>query len=760
MAINKKLIHFQRLASFKEQLAANNILDTSIVFIKDAQQIWTHGQYYAVPEGYVKEAPEDGSSYIRRNKSWEVLQEKEVYVGTIEPSTDYKLWADSSTDELKYYNGEEWIIISGAKEVMETMLLTLSSNQTQPDSNLTDISIVVEYSDIQEVATWKGSELTFSIPMGLEYTITVGEVEGYATPAVKTYTAVAGVTRSVTMIYNKTKLTVNRSSNQSEDLGESTVTATYGSKSQTKNYSSGVNSVVFDIPTRETVTLTFSGIDGYATPQDQSVLVEDATASCTGTYQTEILTLNVSSTGGTLSGYSINISNVGTQTTSTGTYKIPFGTTYKITASEVDEYITPVDNTTYTANQASRTITVTYVYSPPTDLSMVDIYGNKRASATTANCYVVKESGTYRIPLVYGNAIVNGSTNGTSYRKNNGSHSMKFVNYKGAQIVSPFIEADTSKVVSSAQLSIADTDNIFTDISVVSGGTSTTSISNCGYIRFTVASIPDTGANGVISIKDSSGIIMWNWHIWVWKDSLTPVTITNYSRNTYNILPVNLASKWDKSSSTPTQIKNWFYQWGRPTPMLCPAAYNSSSNATSYGALKFSVESRASDFQMGIKNPTTFYKGGTYIYDYGWFDTSGCYNLWDQACTSAGCSDNNVVKTVYDPCPPGFKMPNGNTFTGFATRSDNSPEVVGKFKNGWYFKKNSSDTTGVFFPASGERKYTHGELISVGEYGQVWSSASYDLGNVYKLEFNEYRADYEAYYLSSYGLSVRPVTES
>lgn len=47
MAINKKLIHFQKLATFKEQLAANNILDTSIVFIKDAQQIWTHGQLYS-----------------------------------------------------------------------------------------------------------------------------------------------------------------------------------------------------------------------------------------------------------------------------------------------------------------------------------------------------------------------------------------------------------------------------------------------------------------------------------------------------------------------------------------------------------------------------------------------------------------------------------------------------------------------------------------------------------------------------------------
>ena len=46
MAINKKLIHFQNLADFETRLANNEILNTSIVFIKDAKKIWTHGNYY------------------------------------------------------------------------------------------------------------------------------------------------------------------------------------------------------------------------------------------------------------------------------------------------------------------------------------------------------------------------------------------------------------------------------------------------------------------------------------------------------------------------------------------------------------------------------------------------------------------------------------------------------------------------------------------------------------------------------------------
>ena len=46
MAINKKLIHFKSKENFDKEVANNNILDTSICFIQDSQQIWTHGQVY------------------------------------------------------------------------------------------------------------------------------------------------------------------------------------------------------------------------------------------------------------------------------------------------------------------------------------------------------------------------------------------------------------------------------------------------------------------------------------------------------------------------------------------------------------------------------------------------------------------------------------------------------------------------------------------------------------------------------------------
>lgn len=55
MAINKKLIHFKKEASFKPELDSGNILQTSIVFIQDTKKIWTHGQYYNCDDSTILE---------------------------------------------------------------------------------------------------------------------------------------------------------------------------------------------------------------------------------------------------------------------------------------------------------------------------------------------------------------------------------------------------------------------------------------------------------------------------------------------------------------------------------------------------------------------------------------------------------------------------------------------------------------------------------------------------------------------------------
>jgi hypothetical protein len=76
-------------------------------------------------------------------------------------------------------------------------------------------------------------------------------------------------------------------------------------------------------------------------------------------------------------------------------------------------------------------------------------------------------------------------------------------------------------------------------------------------------------------------------------------------------------------------------------------------------------------------------------------------------------------------------MPNGNTFTGF-----NTSTVVGPFTNGYYFKKNSSDSIGTFFPASGYID-SSGLLYNVGSIGSIWLSAAKSVNHAYHLEFSD-----------------------
>jgi hypothetical protein len=96
-----------------------------------------------------------------------------------------------------------------------------------------------------------------------------------------------------------------------------------------------------------------------------------------------------------------------------------------------------------------------------------------------------------------------------------------------------------------------------------------------------------------------------------------------------------------------------------------------------------------------------------------------------------GCSDNITVKTVYDPSPVGFKVPNGNTFNFFNN-------YVSSLSFGYYFKRNDSDTTGIFFPKSGYRSGSSGDICRTGisGLGKVWTSAVSSNLYAYSLSFS------------------------
>jgi hypothetical protein len=286
------------------------------------------------------------------------------------------------------------------------------------------------------------------------------------------------------------------------------------------------------------------------------------------------------------------------------------------------------------------------------------------------------------------------------------------------------------------------------NITLVKGGA-------CKYVQFDVTNIWSSSCNAVISVLDADGTIMWSWFIWL-KNDLKTTTITNSSSVNYDILSLHLASVYSGTSSY-----NWYYQWGRHIPQPGPNSLGSNSEESSnYGVRTFTISSNpASSLGEAIRNPhVCYHKGSSSV---GWFGTSSFYNLWDANCTNIGASDNDVVKTVYDPCPVGFKMPNGNTFTGFTK--------IGTIANGELLTRYEGDTTGILFEYTGGRHCSDGDLMQVGYYGWVWTSASgYDSAYsgkndvkyclYFRVSYNPTTQEsYNTYAASAF--SVRPVKE-
>lgn len=172
-----------------------------------------------------------------------------------------------------------------------------------------------------------------------------------------------------------------------------------------------------------------------------------------------------------------------------------------------------------------------------------------------------------------------------------------------------------------------------------------------GYVYFKV---PFTNkGNAVIAVYDGengTGNILWSWHIWVTDlDGLTtPLDYGSYVPG-WKLMKVSLGVL--ESADVPL-----FYQWGRKDPFYRYATYNVAEyvegtvHPTPYYYNSSSVAG-------AIEHPMSFYYGAsnTYVWDTGTLGDR--VNLW-----------KDDSKTIYDPCPAGWKVMSGTTL---ATAIDN-----------------------------------------------------------------------------------------
>ncbi|MCE8973430.1 fimbrillin family protein [Bacteroides fragilis] len=382
----------------------------------------------------------------------------------------------------------------------------------------------------------------------------------------------------------------------------------------------------------------------------------------------------------------------------------------------------------------------------------------------TANCYVVSAPGYYSFPLVYGNALKNRSTNESAYKTSNtGSNILShFINHAGNAITDPYIRNNADCTPAKAELVWQDAPNLVTDIKYNNTGN--------GNISFTVDKNTIRQGNAIIAIKDAGDNVLWSWHIWVTDEDINnAIEITNFQGKKYKLMSVNLG--WcdgsttnyaersckvkftaggesqtitvkQASNSITTDGNHPYYQWGRKDPFL-PSDGLSNTNKTWYDK----------DGNAHTKSPKTenFSTGATCIMNYilkpdvmqnQSVGDNTYANLWSADNNVYTANDENVIKTIYDPSPVGFKLPASNAFTGFTTTgtsSGNGYKVNGTWDSslkGWNFYTDSSKNKTIFFPASGCRLYSDGGMLYVGGAGYCRSAVPYSQNYGLTLYFN------------------------
>lgn len=142
----------------------------------------------------------------------------------------------------------------------------------------------------------------------------------------------------------------------------------------------------------------------------------------------------------------------------------------------------------------------------------------------TANCYAVSAPGYYSFPLVYGNAIKDGTANTSAYTSTAPSANnilSNFINHTGNAITDPYISKNADCTPAKAELVWQDEPSLVTDIKYNNRGN--------GNISFSVKKNTIRQGNAVIAIKDAGNNVLWSWHIWVTDEDINKtIEITNH----------------------------------------------------------------------------------------------------------------------------------------------------------------------------------------------------------------------------------------
>lgn len=240
------------------------------------------------------------------------------------------------------------------------------------------------------------------------------------------------------------------------------------------------------------------------------------------------------------------------------------------------------------------------------------------SASGTANCYIVPASGTYKFAAVQGNSNTSvGNIKGVK---------VLWESYGNRETV------EVGDIINPAVL-----------------------YSN-GYISFSTNDTFREGNAVIAAYSDvgcTDGNVLWSWHLWLTSADIDGLCQT-YNNGVGDLMDRNLGAQ-NNINSSQTGNQGLLYQWGRKDPFLSGYGYGGSDSndnlleATSSSEWPAPVASDeiTGTIAYATAHPTTFITNNS---------------DWLKEGADLECSRWGITKTIYDPCPVGYKVPQLETW--------------------------------------------------------------------------------------------------
>lgn len=283
-----------------------------------------------------------------------------------------------------------------------------------------------------------------------------------------------------------------------------------------------------------------------------------------------------------------------------------------------------------------------------------------------------------------------------------------------------------------------------------------------GYFTVTAPSGSNEG-NALVAIKDASNKVLWSWHIWVEAEDILGTALPLIGGG-FTFLDRNLgATTSGQVGSDFSGTGGFYYQWGRKDPFIgtnntagtsCYTMYNAAGTAFTPPTYPFTTSAITGDsytkfadlnaITNGQANALSYSVQYPMLYMGSWYGSSAKYPYNSVAGHDSWGGEYGQAKSVYDPCPAGWRVPSGEkSGTTYASpwaslASPGGPTASSGSAYAYYSSAvtQNGTTYSYIIQAMGYRQGANGTFAAVGTGVMCWvatqagSSSGHDLWGV------------------------------